>query len=234
MTDDLRGKLEIPEGLGPDDQVTFTIGKIVRIENEAEHSLRLLFHELAGDKAARVMVPRDLARQIDQVRKLVKLGGLNDQVTADALDALAGLASAHTRRNRVVHDWFVMRNDGDAPVFENSAKGIVYDGSAPDHWSFGDFEDCYLDLRFSAIRVSSLQWFLAFRDLPRLDQDRDTLLLGHLETLAGRIRVTGEYSWEYTSIDYNALAKEYFDEMGARLKARFEHWHDSHGPLSGN
>lgn len=189
--------------LSHDDQVALWAGRVVRKEAEIESMLRSIYYQLCGGGMSWVVVPQQFAAITKGIRNMLKASTIDEDYKADCYGALNRLGLAHEMRNRVVHDQWVMREPG---RFTSAAKGVT-DGTKPEEvWDLGEFERCFMELRFCYAMISGMYWSIG-----------SVLDGGHLfkktlprnrEAIAGRIRMTSDTSWEFTDPTFTVVELE--------------------------
>ncbi|MCU1471349.1 MAG: hypothetical protein JWQ39_2498 [Glaciihabitans sp.] len=186
------------------DQVALWAGRVVRKEAQIESMLRTLYCQLAsngGGGFSWAVVPDGFGVVHRDVKKMLKATGIDQDYLDDCIAALDRLWNAHVLRNRVVHDQWV---EQDAGQFVSAAKGVGGPTNKPELiWDVDRFEACYRELEFCFAQVSGIYWSLLCFVGPQQDMWRDLLPMNR-EAIAGRIKLTSEFTWEATDTAFNA------------------------------
>lgn len=200
------------------DQVALWAGRVVRKEAQIESMLRTVYYELSGGGLSWAVVPTNFAPLTEAVRKMLKVSpSLPQDYVADCLDVLDKLKAAHEGRNRVVHDQWV-EHDQSPGSFVSAAKGVT-DGSKPEIvWDVPEFKKVYVELRFLYARVAGMFWSIGSMAAER-DMFTD-MLPANRESLAGRIELTGETTWNFTDAEFIAENKARMEKRSAEMRHR--------------
>jgi hypothetical protein len=208
--------------LPPRDQVALWAGRIVRKEARIESMLQTIHYELSGGGLSYAIVPQRFGGLLDDVCKMLKALQIDDATyVEDCLAALGRLRVAHTARNRIVHDQWVLRQEAPGQFAAVKApKGVVGPAVVPQvKWDLAEFRDCYERLRVCSAEISGIYWSIGSFVGDRPDIWRD-MLPSNRETIAGRFRLTGEDHWEFTEQTFVAQLSEQMQREAERLRAR--------------
>lgn len=213
--------------LSHEDQVALWAGRVVRREAQIESMLRTLYYQLSGEGLSWAVVPEQFAAVSRDVRKMLKAADVDADYLGDCLAALDRLGVAHSLRNRIVHDQWVQQDPGS---FVSAPKGVSGPSTKPDVvWDVSEFERCYTELTFCFAQISGMFWSLACFVGDHRDIWRE-MLPSNRESLAGRIKITGEGTWEFTDPVFIAEEHQRSAARLAEFQTRVEHLKDGNSP----
>jgi hypothetical protein len=182
--------------LSHDDQVSYWIGRVSRMDTAIEMVLHLIYARLLGDGAAWAVVPRMVGPKLEGIKKLLKASKMNESLRDQMLSACRHIKLAHDQRNNAIHkNWIVEFLGSPDEYIASSAPGGPMDPTAELKWDVAQFEAVHEQLAYARV-VCLAFWWLSTPEGPE-DYSEDTRI-GLIEQLNGRFRLTGEGQISYT------------------------------------
>jgi hypothetical protein len=99
--------------LGPHDRLAFLIGQVVQADVRLEYRLRDLWSVLVGAGPALHLIPKGVARLVDECEVMAAERFYVERHRTAAQAALIAARQAHERRNYVVHELWISEVDPD-------------------------------------------------------------------------------------------------------------------------
>ena len=175
-----------PGDLSPEDQLTYWIGNIIRNDVFAEDEARLTWYTLAGPGPANRLIDRDLARVLDQCRKMIASPSIHDDIRKIASGAFDATARAHRTRSELAHDRWMH------DLFGGNMVLRLREPRTPDAIKkrpLSDFKKCSEDLlmagwRMRGLRIVLPQWLgqpSEFRESPERIISWTRIATGHFK-----------------------------------------------------
>lgn len=175
--------------LEPDEQLTYFVGDIIRNDAFAETEARSVWIALARSETAAALLPRDLARVLEQCRDMVKQAVLDEPRTTLVTDVLSAAAASHAERSVLAHDQWMHHLPNDQEW--HSVRAFTSRKQLKAQRPLDDFIRCRDDLLRAGWQLRSL-WLL----LPEWLGDADALAdieesrAFWLQVVAGRFDIT--------------------------------------------